>query len=360
MNHIIQSGMKALLVLTLLTILPGCGLFGKDGYFRDRGDDYLKAESLPPLELPASLDDKTIEDIYFVPPIDQYAQRPADFVVPRPQALVAGEFEDLIIIKTLDPDQWILVRLVPGQVWPRLKDFLLSRGMGVARENGSSGIIETPWRSKPAEELQERYRFRVEQGLQRNTAEVHLLQMQRAPAPESVATDWPVQSDDIQQERATLEQFAQYLADTADVNAAVSLMGQGIDTSRRLYLTSGDDPAILAEVEAVRGWASLVYAADKAGFEVVQQDAQAGTMLVSLDPQMKPVKKGMWQRFYEAVKPADSDKAMEDYQFRLTMKPASEPGWMEIRIENPAAEANSGSNPEVQLQMLGLIKGYLS
>jgi outer membrane protein assembly factor BamC len=312
---------------------------------------------MTPLELPPNLDSEAIEDIYYVPPIDQYAQPPQEFEVPRPQALVAGEFEDLIKIQTLDQRQWILVRLLPGQVWPRLKDFLLASGVGVAREDGNRGIVETPWASQPLADLQERYRYRVVQGLQRNTAEVHLLQMQREPAPRDVATDWPANSDDIQRERATLEQFARYLADTADVNAAVSLMGQGIDTSRRLYLASGGDPAILAKVDRDRGWASLAYAVDKAGFRVLQQDAAAGTMLVSLDPQMQPADKGMWQRFYEAVKPGDETRAMEEFRFRLTMKPASEPGWMEIRIANPDTDT---SDPQVQQQMLGLIKGYLT
>ncbi len=351
---------KAVLLTLFLAIgLPGCGLFGENGFFRDREDDYLRAQSMPPLTLPPSLDSEAIEDIYYVPPIDQYAQPPAEFVVPRPQSLVAGEFEDLIKIQSLDQRQWILVRLLPGQVWPRLKDFLLARGVGVAREDGNRGIVETPWVRQPQAGLQERYRFKVMQGLQRSTTEVHLLQMQRNPAPEDIPTDWPASSDDLQRERESLEQFARYLADTADVNAAVSLMGQGIDTSRRLYLRSGDDPAILAKIDRERGWASLGYAVDKAGFRVLQQDAGEGIMLVSLDPEMQPAEKGMWQRFYEAVKPGDETRTMEEFRFRLTMKPAPEAGWLEIRLTNADADGDE-SNPQVQQQMLGLIKGYLT
>ena len=36
----------------LALVLSGCGsLFGPDGYFRDRGDDYLKAETTTPIQL---------------------------------------------------------------------------------------------------------------------------------------------------------------------------------------------------------------------------------------------------------------------------------------------------------------------
>jgi outer membrane protein assembly factor BamC len=336
-------------------------LFGENGYFRDREDDYLKAESLPPLALPPSLDAEAIEDIYVVPPIDKYAQRPEEFAVPRPQGLVAGEFDDLVKIQTLGLEQWILVRLLPGQVWPRLKDFLLTSGRGVATEDGARGTMQTPWSKDPQLALQERYRFALQQGLQRNSSEIHLLQMQRSSGSAPATSEpWPEQSDDQQKARLMLLQFANYLAETADVNASVSLVAQGIRTSRRLYLVGGDSPVIRAEVDADRGWASLAYALEKAGFTIDEDNREAGFYMASLDPNMQKEKKGMWARFFGVFKPSGDDRAMEDFRFRVTMSPAAETGWQEIRIVNPQAEANGTTNPEAQQQMLGLIKGYLT
>jgi outer membrane protein assembly factor BamC len=353
---------KGLFAFTLLVSLQGCGLFGEDGYFRDREDDYLKAESLPPLALPPGLDEQAIEDIYVVPPIDKYAQRPEEFAVPRPQGLVAGEFDDMVKIQTLDQEQWILVRLLPGQVWPRLKDFLLTRGLGVASEDGARGFMQTQWSKDPQLAQQERYRFALEQGLQRNSSEIHLVQMQRsAGSADAGSTQWPEQSDDAQKARLMLLQFANYLAETADVNASVSLVAQGISTSRRLYLVGGDSPVIRAQVEPDRGWASLENALEKAGFTINESDRETGAYMVSLDPNMQQVKKGMWSRFFGVFKPSSyAEVSMEEFQFRVTMSPSAEAGWQEIRIVNPQAEASGEAIPEAQQQMLGLIKGYLT
>lgn len=355
-------------LLSSLASLSACGLFGENGYVRDREDDYLKAGILAPLKIPAEFDQDTIEDLYYVPPIDRYAQPPEDNETPRPQALVAGEFENMVKIQTLGQRQWILVQLLPGQVWPRLKDFLLAKGIGVEGEDGATGSMQTLWIQNPQTVVQEKYRFHLTQGVQRNTSEVHLLQMQRSstqPTTQSVSTEnsqrqWPPQSDDVQQARLMLQQFANYLAETADVNAAVSLVAQGISTSRRLYLVTGEDPAIRVKLDRERGWASLGYALDKSGFIVDSENSDTGVYMVKLNPDMQEQKKGMWKRFFNRFKPGAKEAEIEAARLRVTMKPADDPDWMEIRIVNPAAEARGETITEAQQQVLILIKGYLT
>jgi outer membrane protein assembly factor BamC len=354
-------------LFALLTTLSACGVFGEGGYIRDRQDDYLKAETLAPLKIPAGLDHEAIEDLYYVPPIDRYAQRPDDKETPRPQALVAGEFENMVKIQTLGRRQWILVRLLPGQVWPRLKDFLLAKGIGVEADDGATGTMQTPWVQDPPTVLQERYRLQLTQGVQRSTSEVHLLQMQRSATPsttQSARTDtssqWPPQSDDAQRARLMLQQIAKYLAETADVSAAVSLVAQGISTSRRLYLVTGDDPAIRVKLDRDRGWASLGYALDKSGFLVDSENSDTGIYMVRLNPEMQEQKKGMWKRFFARFKPGAKEAEIEAARLRVTLGPADDPDWMEIRIVSPAAEASGETNPEAQEQVLTLIKGYLT
>lgn len=355
----------ATMLCLMIPLLSACGLFGENGYFRDREADYLEGQMLEPLQVPETLDSEAIEDLYYVPPIDKYAQRPDEMETPRPQALIAGEFENRVKIQSLGQQQWILVRLLPGQVWPRLQDFLLTRGLAVGAENGHQGTVDTAWASEPQASLQERYQFRLNQGVQRKTSEVHLLQMQRpvadAELPIDPALPWPAQSDDQQRERLMLQQFANYLANSAETNASVSLMAQGISTSRRLYLVAGDDPAIRVNLEPERAWASLEYALNKAGFIIDVRDFDKGIYEVSLDPAMHEEKKGLWRRFFGMFKPsALKDKNPEDGQFRVSILPASDAGWMEIRIVNPAAQSRGESNPEAQEQMLAMIKAYLT
>jgi outer membrane protein assembly factor BamC len=45
--------MPRLLLSVVIVTLGGCGwLVGDEGYFRDRGDDYRTAKSIPPMQVP--------------------------------------------------------------------------------------------------------------------------------------------------------------------------------------------------------------------------------------------------------------------------------------------------------------------
>src|SRR6187431_2520955 len=75
--------------------LSGCGIFfGDDGIFRNRGNDYLKADSLPPLVLPEGASKDAINELYPIPPISAadfgYDATASDYEVPRPMPLSAN------------------------------------------------------------------------------------------------------------------------------------------------------------------------------------------------------------------------------------------------------------------------------
>ena len=53
--------MKRLAGLSTLALIisgtSGCGwLWGEDGYFRDRGSDYLQAQQVPPMQVPGDVE----------------------------------------------------------------------------------------------------------------------------------------------------------------------------------------------------------------------------------------------------------------------------------------------------------------
>ncbi len=60
--------MKRLAGLTALALVigntSGCGwLWGPEGYFRDRGDDYLGARETPPMQLPEGVHSKPLDPL---------------------------------------------------------------------------------------------------------------------------------------------------------------------------------------------------------------------------------------------------------------------------------------------------------
>lgn len=87
--------MKRLAGLTALALLTatssGCGwLWGDNGYFRDRGSDYLTARESAPMQLPADVQARRIEPLLPIPAAIPAPASQGKFEVPRPQGLSAA------------------------------------------------------------------------------------------------------------------------------------------------------------------------------------------------------------------------------------------------------------------------------
>lgn len=346
----------------------GCGLFGDEGYFRDRDNDYLKAEDLVPLRLPEGVDGEVIDALYYVPPNDALTQPPTDFDIPRPEPLVAGDFENQVRIQTLGQRQWILVRLLPAQVWPRVKEYLIARQMGLGYRDGAAGLLQSGWVSDNQAEFEEIFRFRLSQGLQQKTTEVEITQQQlrnRAGDAQAAARadalyrgeDWPAGSDVVQRERLLLQQFASWLAERVDVHSPLSMVAQDIDTSRRLYSVTGAAPRVMANLDMDRAWASLAQALDKAGFQVLHDDRSVGQFAVIAPEQI--VGDGKERSSPLRWLKLSTYQSAPGVRCQVTIAPAEREGWVQIRIADPEG-AKTSIEAQDRQQLLSLIGGYLT
>lgn len=256
-----------LLAITLLSA-SGCSwLFGDEGTFRDRSDDYRKAKTEPPLQVPDRLDAEAIDDSFAIPAISDRLSLSAEFIVPRPQALESEVDRDSVRINTLGEQQWILVNGSPGQVWPRLRGFLSLNELTVTRADAINGTIETAWLRPATEDVQqERYRLRIDQGVQRGTSEVYVLQVNIAEGTDA----WPAQSSNTEREKLMTRSLAQYLADSAAAAAVSMLAQQAIDSSGKVVLEEDANamPYIKLTLPYSRAWAAVGKALNDAGFDV--------------------------------------------------------------------------------------------
>src|SRR5690606_13718256 len=87
--------LQLLLLAGLGFSLSGCGMFfGEEGVFRNREADYLKADNIPPLVLPAGKHSQAMGELYPIPPITAtdfgYDPDSKDSEVPRPMPLSAN------------------------------------------------------------------------------------------------------------------------------------------------------------------------------------------------------------------------------------------------------------------------------
>lgn len=266
---------RSLGVAGMALALGGCGyLFGDEGVFRDTSEDYKKAAEVPVIRVPEGTQSAALEEIYPIPDVEPSAVLAGEFEVPRPSPLVAGDADQMVRIQRLGADQWALVAQAPGQVWPQVRGFLTSAGIPVARVDARAGIMETGWLELESQPVASRFRIRIEQGVQRGTSELHVLQMIQA----GDVQNWPSRSDNPEQEGEFLQAVAQFLANSADTAQVSMVADQAINATGKIALkeTREGEPYIALALPYERAWASLGRSLEKSLFEITDRDRSSG------------------------------------------------------------------------------------
>ena len=269
---------KALRLVSAILILAacsGCGyLFGDQGVFRDNSQDYKKAPEVPVVAVPDGKDSSALSEIYVIPQVDNELILAGEFEVPRPAPLVAGAGDEVVRIQKLGDQSWALIGVPPGQVWPQVRSFLTAAGIQVARVDARAGLMDTNWLKLEGAPMGSRFRFRMEQGVQRGTSELHVLQQNQAGDVNS----WPATSDNPEQAHEMLRAVSQYLANSADTAPVSMIAEQGITAGGRISMQEAPEgyTYIRLELPFDRAWASLGRALGKSSFEVVDRDRSSG------------------------------------------------------------------------------------
>lgn len=275
------------ILLGLSFTLSGCGFFfGEEGIFRNRANDYAKADNIPPLVLPPGKHSETMGELYPIPSIGQsdfgYNPLEGDFDVPRPMPIAANLEQENVKIQRVGGESWILLNVAPGEVWPRIRNFLNVNDLTVSRADIGKGIIETNWiQFKTDLNTYDRYRLQIDQGVQPETSEVHITHMSIPVGDVSkVAPDWPAKSMNAEREKWLLDELAATLA--TDVSGgATSLLAQNIGGSVKASLgMNRGEPVITIKLDRQRALATLSFAAKKDGFTTFESDAEAGLFYV--------------------------------------------------------------------------------
>ena len=351
-------------ILTMMAVtgigvlLSSCGwLFGDDGVFRDRGDDYLKAKEYPRTEVPQDLDSASIDDLYVVPPSRRgTGPTPEAFEVPRPEPLVGAADANSVRIQKLGNQQWILVYSTPGQVWPRVTGFLLGNRIQLDVEDGVNGVAETAWLMlENAPNKKEKYRFRVDRGVQRETAEIFVTQIEMPASADSAGSDhldWPRYSHSFERESWMVRELATYFANNPG-RQSYSLLAQGISAASKVKMHKGEQgwPFIALQLPYDRAWASLGRALEKAHFEVKDLDRSEGIYFVLHRPKAEEEedKPGFFARLFGGDD--EEGEAGDGDAFRVNIASADAGVHISIRSES-AEEALSVADAESLLRQI--------
>ena len=356
-----------------LGALSGCSaLFGDDGLFPDRSNEYLKSREQPPLKLLEPEKTAARYDAYPIPELAFAKVLPKRYEVPRVEPLDQVEGKGSVRIQRFAGDQWILVRRSPSQTWPLVLNFLQSNQVPLLRVDAEAGVIETdllvadasnasldsflraesstqrqgpaaPGRkSKPAAAgdtdnlLKERYRFVLKSGVQRNSAEIWV---EHKALPTKPGIGAP--GDDSRRENmVTL--LAEHLAGSPE-QSSHSLLAQGLGSAAKVKLQyeKNGEPYLQLQLPFDRGWASLGLALKKASFVVHDLDRSEGVYLANYVERKKQANKpGFFARLFGRNK-ADAKPDENPAALAVTAAPAK--GGVRIKLqrrEQPLLKAN--------------------
>lgn len=300
----LARSLMLLCVMGLGVSVSGCGMFfGEEGVFRNREADYLKADNIPPLVLPPGKKSEVMGELYPIPPVTAsdfgYDPDADNYEVPRPMPLAANLEQENVKIQRVGGESWILINAAPGEVWPRIRNFLNVNTLAVSKADIGKGIIETSWlQFKTDLTTYDRYRMQIDQGVQPETTEIHIVHMS-VPTSEKPKADmpWPRRSVNSEREKWLLDELAATLAsETAE--GGTSLLAQDIGGSVKANLSMlGGEPLMTIKLDRVRTLATLNYAAKKDGFTTFDVDGDTGMYYVDYhDPEEN--KPGWFKRLF--------------------------------------------------------------
>ncbi|MDX2352763.1 outer membrane protein assembly factor BamC [Stutzerimonas xanthomarina] len=332
--------MKRLAGLSTLALIisgtSGCGwLWGDDGYFRDRGSDYLQAQQVPPMQVPGDVELRPIEPLLPIPQQVADSRATGEYEVPRPQRLVAAEEVSEYSLQTSEDARWLVAMRAPSQVWASARQFFTDNGFQIAQERPQTGEFVTAWQTRdqlaPAlvrnlglGEGETRVRVRVEPGVQHDTSEIFLVSVQR-PAGSSADVAWPDAPVNAERDRVLLDELQAGLnSSTVEGGGSASLLAEReYDAPSRVTLSEAGsgEPVLQLDTDFNRGWSSIGRALAASDILVEDLDRSLGVYYINLsegaaNPDEKP---GFFSRIFGGAPDREEIEARaERYQVRIT------------------------------------------
>ena len=331
--------MKRLAGLSTLALIisgtSGCGwLWGDDGYFRDRGSDYLQAQQVPPMQVPAGAALRPIEPLLPIPQQVADSRSTGEYEVPRPQRLLIAEEAGEFSLQTSEDARWLVAMRAPSQVWAAARQFFTDNGFQIDEERPQTGEFVTAWQTRdqlaPAlvrnlglSEGETRVRVRIEPGVQRDTSEIYLVSVQR-PAGSSSDVAWPDTAMNAELDRVLLDELHTGLNRSTEQGGSASLLAEReYDAPSRVTLSEAGSgsPVLQLDTDFNRAWSSVGRALQASDILVEDLDRSLGVYYINLaegaaNPDDKP---GFFSRLFGGAPDREKlDARAERYQLRLT------------------------------------------
>jgi outer membrane protein assembly factor BamC len=312
----------------VLAILSGCAK-SFDTLLPDRRPDYRQSTLAQPLEIPPDLTSSTIDDTLVVPEINPagsasltaYASERGG---PQPQAKKAEAVlppQPGITLQQDGNQRWLTVAAPADQVWPKVREFWISTGFALKRDDPTIGIMETDWVENRADipedalrgllkkyldvlysaPTRDKFRTRLERTANGAGTEVYVthygveeVAVGGTTASASNAYIWQRRPSNPELEAEMLNRLTVYLG-ASEKRAEVQQAREGAAPAGprvRLVQEGGESRLIISE-DYSRAWRLVGLALDGSNYAVEEQNRGQGLYVVEYrDPEKENRKPG--------------------------------------------------------------------
>ncbi|MDQ2695205.1 MAG: outer membrane protein assembly factor BamC, partial [Pseudomonadota bacterium] len=296
--------------LALALALGALAACTTDSIIPDRRPDYRKTTVAPTLEVPPDLTASTIDDSLVVPDIDptgsaSLAAYASERAGGQPLATEAVLVNPADVRMERDGERrWLVVEKDPAQVWAKVRDFWISNGFLLKREDPRVGIMETEWVENRADipkdpirnllgrvidfaysaPTRDKFRVRLERA-DAGTA-VYLTHYGVEEVSRDVQVVWQSRPSDPELEAEMLTRLMAYLGaaerrdDTALAAATPDQPGQAAAPRSRIVTGGGGQRALLIDERYTRAWRLVGLALDGSNYAVEDQNRAQGLYVV--------------------------------------------------------------------------------
>lgn len=364
LHHLRLSALAVLLLLSSCSFIEGI-----NSALPDNRNDYQHSRTLPPLEVPPTLNSDNIVDDFKVDStrLSEYQEQQNSEVQPRATAIsTTPQMQQESVKLQLRRDgslRWIAADYAPEKLWDGVKQFWRDAGYVLQVVERDKGLLETDWLEKEGERI--KFRVRIEPGYISDTSEIFLSRRSEKEIDESdtyvYRISWePLPADPVKEE-STLRTLLSYLVtveNQGQLGTVLASTDDDMTTSASSNTKVGqldktaDGLALRLKENQQRSWRMVGLALDRAGFTIEDRNRHEGEYQIRyIDPDKKGKKKGFWSGLFgggddKAAKPEDF------YYLRLT-ETVDE---TLVHIINDKGNVDSSATAE---RMLSLIQNQL-
>jgi outer membrane protein assembly factor BamC len=349
---------KVILLAFLLAFASGCSWSKKDKEPKQKAlTDYRESREISALEIPPDLSSDAAEKSLTVPKYQQQAPavdagQKTTKVVAAGSASATSESQTAsskdsegvpkMYIERAGSQRWLVIYQSYSEAWSDARDFLLSSGLALEREDKEAGILETTWAENYATDVlrgsqkllnkwlgtiyakggRDKFRLRVEPGRIAGTSEIYLThkgmieKVVSDNGVDAVQTVWEATPPDANIEAEMLAKLMVALGAT-EATASTSVVKADKSADRASITKDANGQAGLIVNDGIdTAWRRVGQTLDRVGFSVEDRDISKRVYFVRYaDPELNNKKPGFFSKMFKKNKKSYDD---DIYQILLT------------------------------------------